>query len=151
MDYRKEKITDNLAYMLAQAHRSVHLKLEKQLRLEGVQVEHWRILEVLSDEKGRSMGDLAEIVLMNHPALTKMLDKMVANGLAHRSLDPQDQRKVLVFITNSGLELYQRLNTHAVKFHNQFVSNIGQEKLSHLKQLLTEVIDETSLSSSNAP
>ncbi|USG62541.1 MarR family transcriptional regulator [Sneathiella marina] len=142
MSITKEKITDNLAYVLAQAHREVHLKFEQRLRLEGVQVEHWRILDVLSDEKGRSMGDLAGIVLMNHPALTKMLDKMVANGLIHRSLDQNDQRKVLVFITNSGLELHQRLNTHAVEFHSQFNSNIGSDKVERLKRLLNEIIDE---------
>jgi DNA-binding MarR family transcriptional regulator len=98
---------------------------------------------VLSDEKGRSMGDLAEIVLMNHPALTKMLDKMVANGLAHRTLDPNDQRKVIVFITNSGLELHQKLNAHAVEFNKKFSSNIGTKKLQELKDLLNEIIDET--------
>ncbi|MCC3305163.1 MarR family winged helix-turn-helix transcriptional regulator [Sneathiella sp. HT1-7] len=143
MSNRKEKITDNLAYVLAQAHRNVHQMLEKQLRLEGMQVENWRILDVLSDEKGRSMGDLAEIVLMNHPALTKMLDKMVANGLAHRTLDPNDQRKVIVFITNSGLELHQKLNAHAVEFNKKFSSNIGTKKLQELKDLLNEIIDET--------
>lgn len=143
MSNRKEKITDNLAYVLAQAHRNVHQMLEKQLRLEGMQVENWRILDVLSDEKGRSMGDLAEIVLMNHPALTKMLDKMVANGLAHRTLDPNDQRKVIVFITNSGLELHQKLNAHAVEFNKKFSSNIGTKKLRELKELLNEIIDET--------
>ncbi len=146
MNISKEKIADNLAYVLAQAHRGVHLKLEKQLRIEGVQVEHWRILDVLSDEKGRSMGDLAEIVLMNHPALTKMLDKMVANGLVLRSLDPNDQRRVLVFITNAGYELHQKLSAHATKFQNQFETNIGSEKLEHLKELLNEIIDETTQS-----
>ncbi|MEH6475868.1 MAG: MarR family transcriptional regulator [Sneathiella sp.] len=143
MDHPKEKIADNLAYILAQAHRHVHQKLEQQLKMEGVQVEHWRVLDVLSDEKGRSMGDLAEIVLMNHPALTKMLDKMVANGLVLRSLDAKDQRKVLVFITNTGLELHQKLNNHATKFHDQYVRAIGPNKLNNLKNLLNEIIEET--------
>lgn len=146
MDISKVKIADNLAYVLALAHRGVHLKLEKLLRMEGVQVEHWRILDVLSDEKGRSMGELAEIVLMNHPALTKMLDKMVANGLVHRSLDPNDQRRVLVFITNAGYELHQKLSAHAQKFQHQFETNIGPEKLEHLKELLGEIIEETAQS-----
>ncbi|MBL4907460.1 MAG: MarR family transcriptional regulator, partial [Sneathiella sp.] len=61
-------IADYVPYLLAQAHRNVHLRMEKLLKREGVQVEHWRVLEVLSDREGRSMGDLAEQVLMNHPA-----------------------------------------------------------------------------------
>ncbi len=141
-DAPTERIANNLAYILAQAHRGVHLRLEKRLKLEGVQVEHWRILDVLSDERGRSMGELADTVLMNHPALTKMLDKMVVNGLVHRSLDPSDQRKVLVFVTNSGLELASRLHAHAEKINNQFLLNIGSKKMARLKALLNEVIEE---------
>ena len=74
-------LRDYVPYLLAQAHRNIHLGLEKILKREGVQVEHWRILDVIHDEKGYSMGELAELVLMNHPALTKMMDKMVAKGL----------------------------------------------------------------------
>jgi len=54
-----EPITNYLAYLLAQANRQMSALLERALANEGVQIEHWRILEVLSDELGRSMGELA--------------------------------------------------------------------------------------------
>lgn len=71
-----EPIANYLAYLLAQANRQMSTLLERALAEEGVQIEHWRILEVLSDEQGRSMGELAELVLMNHPALTKTVDRI---------------------------------------------------------------------------
>ena len=67
-------ITTSLTYLLAQANRLVSGALERLLAAEGAQVEHWRVLEVLSDEQGRSMGELAQLVLMNPPALTKLMD-----------------------------------------------------------------------------
>ena len=98
----RDRIQNHIAYALAQANRGVHLRFGELLKAEGIQVEHWRILEVLSDESGRSMGELAEAVLMNHPALTKMIDRMVAAGIVHRSLDPADNRRVLVFCDGQG-------------------------------------------------
>ena len=87
------RIDTNLTYLLARAHRRLHSGLETELQKDELTVEQWRVLEVLSDREGRSMGTLAELVLMNHPALTKMADRMVVNGLIHRAPDPQDQRR----------------------------------------------------------
>ena len=53
------------------------LRVADWLSKEGVPVEQWRILKILSDGNGHSMGELAEAVLLNHPTLTKMIDRMV--------------------------------------------------------------------------
>ena len=67
---KSNPISSYLSYSLAAAHRNVHLSLTKQLKDLGVQIETWRILETLNDDQGYTMGQLAEIVLMNSPALT---------------------------------------------------------------------------------
>ena len=89
-------ITEHLAYLLAQANREINRQLELRLSKEGVPVEQWRILKVLSDGNGHSMGELAEAVLLNHPTLTKMIDRMVSDTLVYRVQDPNDRRKVLM-------------------------------------------------------
>src|ERR1700741_3213821 len=95
-------ITEHLAYLLAQANREINRQLEARLSAEGVPVEQWRILKVLSDGNGRSMGELAERALLNHPTLTKTIDRMVADSLVYRISDPADRRKVLIFISDRG-------------------------------------------------
>ncbi|MDB5943290.1 MAG: transcriptional regulator, MarR family [Ramlibacter sp.] len=102
--------------------------------------EHWRILHSLSDERGRSMGELAEEVLMNHPALTKNIDRLVAQGLVHRAADPSDNRKVLVFITDRGM-VQTSLLTHGVDAHHSAIEEaLGKRKTQQLKRLLEELI-----------
>ena len=65
---------------MASTHRN-YLNLAKQLHSFGIQVETWRILETLDQTDNLTMSGLAKIVLMNPPALTKMVDRMVADGL----------------------------------------------------------------------
>jgi DNA-binding MarR family transcriptional regulator len=136
-------ITHYLAYLLAQANRQVTAQLAEALNDEGVQIEHWRILEVLSDEQGRSMGELAELVLMNHPALTKTIDRMVSNGFVHRRADAQDSRRVLVYITDHGLELVGRLKECVDQHHEALNAAVGSKKAEQLKKLLGDLIKNT--------
>ena len=131
-------ITTSLTYLLAQANRVVTATLERLLAQEGAAIEHWRVLEVLSDEKGRSMGELAQLVLMNHPALTKLMDRMVSRGWAHRAADPADSRKVLVFITDAGLEFATRLRHRVAEYHDAI--DAGDRRAEQLKRLLGTLI-----------
>ena len=101
--------TDRLTYLIAKLHRFAHNGLEGRLQEHGASVEHWRVLERLAGRNGHSMGELANAVLMNHPALTKMIDRMVSGGLVHRAPDPADQRRVLVYATDRGIVLAERL------------------------------------------
>jgi MarR family transcriptional regulator, organic hydroperoxide resistance regulator len=139
----EEPISNYLAYLLAQANRQMSARLERALSEEGVQIEHWRILEVLSDEQGRSMGELAEIVLMNHPALTKTADRMVSGGFVHRRVDPADSRRVLLYITDHGLELVGRLRERVDEHHDVVTAAVGSRKAEQLKKLLGEFIRTT--------
>jgi len=89
---------------------------------------------------------LANDVLMNHPALTKMTDRMVSNGLVHRAPDPADQRRVLVYVTNRGAVLTERLRP-IVKAHEKALSKMlggtaAREIEAHLKGASTALLEE---------
>ena len=136
-------ITEHLAYLLAQANREINRQLETRLRKEGVPVEQWRILKILSDGNGYSMGELADAVLLNHPTLTKMIDRMVSDAVVYRVQDPKDRRKVLMFISDRGKVLCKRLNSLAVSQEEHIVESYGGKSTHELKRLLESLIDSS--------
>lgn len=140
---RELPITEHLAYLLAQANREINRQLELRLSKEGVPVEQWRILKVLSDGDGHSMGELADAVLLNHPTLTKMIDRMVSDALVYRVQDPNDRRKVLMFISDRGKVLCKKLNSLAVDQEEHIVESYGDKSTSELKRLLESLIDSS--------
>ena len=137
-------ITEHLSYLLAQASREINRQLELRLREEGVPVEQWRILKVLSDGSGHSMGELAEAVLLNHPTLTKMIDRMVSDSLVYRVQDPDDRRKVLMYISERGKSLAQRLSLLAQSQESHIAKNYGNRATADLKRLLESLIERAS-------
>lgn len=136
-------ITAHLAYLLAQANREINRQLETRLSKESVPVEQWRILKVLSDGNGHSMGELADAVLLNHPTLTKMIDRMVSDALVYRVQDPGDRRKVLMFSSDRGKVLCQRLNSLVISQEAHIAENYGNKSTNELKRLLENLIDSS--------
>lgn len=137
----KQDISQYLAYLLASANRRMHIGLAQSIAAEEVTEEHWRILQVLSDERGRCMGDLAEVALLNHPALTKNIDKLVSRGLVQRAADASDSRKVLVYISDLGLETVARLKKNVDAHHDGIEDALGPRKTVQLKRLLESFIN----------
>ncbi len=138
-----QPLSDYLAYLLASAHRRMRLGISQRIDGEAFTEEHWRILHVLSDQNGRTMGKLAELVLMNGPALTKNTDKLVSRGVVHRVADPVDNRRVLLFISDLGLEVVERLRERVDAHHDSIEEALGPRKTKQLKRLLESFIAES--------
>jgi MarR family transcriptional regulator, organic hydroperoxide resistance regulator len=139
----KQDLSQYLAFLLASASRQMRIGLTHSLDEQECTEEHWRILHVLSDEQGRSMGELADRVLMNGPALTKNIDKLVSRGLVQRAADTTDSRKVLVYISNRGLKTVARLMRQVDAHHESIEEAFGARRTSQLKKLLESFIVES--------
>lgn len=136
----EQDISQYLSFLLASANRQMRIGLTLSIGDEEFTEEHWRILQVLSDEQGRSMGELAERVLMNGPALTKNIDRLVSRGVVQRAADGSDNRKVLVFISDLGLDTVARLKQRVDAHHDSLELALGPRKTSQLKRLLENFI-----------
>lgn len=68
-------------------------------------VEFWRVLEVLADERGRSMSVLAAEIGMQLPATSKLVDRMTEAALVQRSVDAERaDRRVILHISELRLQ-----------------------------------------------
>ena len=133
---KSNPISGYLSYALAAAHRNVHLNLSRHLKEMGVQIETWRILETLNDDQGYTMGQLAEIVLMNPPALSKLVDRMVSDGLVQRKLSEEDQRSIKLILTDVGRDMVGKIRHHVEDEDRIMLSRLGPRKAKQLQQAL---------------
>lgn len=91
-----------LPYLLARASHSVSSSFHASLKTWGLSVPEWRVLACLVEADGLAVGQLAEMVLMKQPSMTKVLDRMEAEGLVRRRGAREDRRRVLIHITPKG-------------------------------------------------
>lgn len=141
MKQRSAPLDKYFSYAVAAAHRKLHTHLNGQLRVFGIQVETWRILETLDQTDGLTMSGLAEIVLMNPPAMTKLVDRMVADGLVQRQIGIEDQRRVTLILTDMGAELVLNVRLPASEQNDAILAQLGPEKVKLIHEAL-DILDQ---------
>lgn len=138
---RSQKAVDSyISYALAAAHRKLHIELSQKLKALNVQVEAWRVLQSLRASEGITMRELAEVVLMNPPTLTKLVDRMVADGLVQRQLSAVDQRRVQLALTDLGIDLSDKISLHVEEQNDRIIQTIGSERAKLLREALDTLI-----------
>jgi DNA-binding MarR family transcriptional regulator len=133
----------HLALLLERASRVVADRLMRDIGLDGVTSDHWRVLRHLSDGAGHAMGELAEREGINPPTLTKLVDRMVSKSMVQRAADPEDSRRVLVFATDAGLELFNQLQSRVEQHHASMGALLGPRNARQLERLLMLLIEES--------
>ena len=126
----------DITLMLEQAQRRLSKELDRVLAEVGASAEQWRVLDKLSDKSGRPIGELAQLLSMNPPTMTKLIDRMVAAGVVQRIVDDEDSRRVLVFITDAGLVLFGKLSQKAGEFHDGLADTLNAREAQQLSRLL---------------
>ena len=140
MSVEKSPFQDQISYALAAAHRSLSQSLAERLKKQGVQVEAWRVMECLDGDARLTMGELAKLALINPPALSKLVDRMVSDGLVHRQVAEQDHRQVNLLLTDLGrlrmLKVRRDVEEHDRRFAEQLDAKDGQVLISLLERLV---------------
>lgn len=128
-----------LSYSLALTHRKVNTSLTIRLKALGVQVEVWRVMELLSTQNDLTMGKLAKLALMNPPTLSKLVDRMVGDGIVHRLVGNNDQRQINLVLTDLGHKRIYQMQEQAKIEDDDIHQRIGNEKATMLNSILAEI------------
>ncbi|MBT6163700.1 MAG: MarR family transcriptional regulator [Crocinitomicaceae bacterium] len=132
-------VENHLSYALAAAHRSLTQTLSERLKKHGIQIEAWRILEFLDNGERLTMGRLAELALINRPALSKLVDRMVADGMVHRQIATSDQRQINLLLTAIGKKRMMQIRQEIVEQEDEMLSRIGAVQQKELVAALRNI------------
>jgi MarR family transcriptional regulator, organic hydroperoxide resistance regulator len=130
----------SLHSLLNQASRRMTSELRRVAGSEGLPVEFWRVLEVLADERGRSMSELAAEIGMQMPATSKVVDRMTEVALIQRSADPADQRRVILHISDFGIQKFKALGAEMREHRSRLEASFSPQQEERLRRLLAEFI-----------
>jgi DNA-binding MarR family transcriptional regulator len=129
----------SLHTLLARVTNQVAQQVEATLAGCGLALEQWRVLDLLADEQGHSMSEIAEHAMVPAPTLTKIVDRLVDNALVHRRVDERDRRRVLVFTTDHGADLHARIAPQVGRAEDDAVAELEPDDAARLVHLLTRL------------
>ena len=115
-------VEGDLGYLLGQAHQALYQSFERDVGAAGLTLLEWRVLATLHGGDAVPVSVLAREVLAKQPTVTKLLQRMAAQGWLALEADPADQRRTLAAITQTGrtkvaplLALAQAQEQHALQ------------------------------------
>lgn len=128
------------------AHASVVRKLERDLMAEtGMPLGWYDVLVQLGEAPGRRlrMADLADKVLLSRSGLTRLIDRMEADGLVSREPSPGDARGLYTVLTPLGYEkLRSAAPTHLAGVQAYWLAKFSDRELHDLHMLLGRLAPE---------
>jgi len=88
------------------ARESVVSELARALGVIGLSTSEFLVLSTLSTrrERGISLGQLADGVLLHPTTVTQLVDALEARGMVKRKSHPRDRRSILAVLTELGWE-----------------------------------------------
>ena len=110
-------------------------------RTEGISQSQYNILRILRGARPRAVkiSEIADRMITRDPDVTRLIDRLIKQGLVRRERGTEDRRVVLVEITGTGLAMLTRLDGPAGEYTDGAMAGLKQSELKTLDALLNEV------------
>ena len=139
----------NLPLLLLQAREEVFSKFRPILNDAGVTEQQWRVIRALLERGPMEPRQIGDICCLSSPSLVGILARMDELGLVLRERFPNDQRRVLVSVSDKGADLASQLAPRIEATYKELETLIGQTFASDLYNtldLLLEKLGRTAVS-----
>jgi DNA-binding MarR family transcriptional regulator len=131
----------HLPYLLARASHALWRDFEPQVRAAGLNSLEWRVLATLFDAEPLTVGALALEVLAKQPTLTKLLDRLAAQGWLERLPDADDARRARVALTPAGRDKAAPLLRAAEAHQRDRLQHWGLASADELRNTLARLLE----------
>ena len=103
---------------------------------ETMTIPQFRVLVVLHSRGPMKLSAMAELLGVDPSTTTRMIDRMVTNGLVERQLNPNSRREVLIDLTDLGSETVVNVTRRRRRRIARIVSRMPQP----LSESLVDVV-----------
>lgn len=108
MEREAMKLQNQLCFPLYAAARSVVGLYTPWLKPLGLTYTQYIVFLVLWERDGRTVGELCETLMLDNGTVSPLLKKMEAAGFVQRTRSPEDDRVVVITLTEAGRALQEK-------------------------------------------
>ena len=110
------------------------------LKPSGLTTTQYNVLRILrgAGEEGLACREVSERMIQRDPDITRLLDRLEAQGLVRRERAQQDRRVVTACITPQGLDVLAALDAPVAELHQRQLGHLGARRVAALGELLEQ-------------
>jgi DNA-binding MarR family transcriptional regulator len=126
------------------AHARVVRELERELQAEQrLALTDYDVLVQLAraDERRLRMSELADRLLLSRSGVTRLVDRLVAEGLVERATCDTDRRGQWAALTDAGVDRLRAASpTHLRGVAEHFLDRLTPDELDAMERMLGRVV-----------
>jgi MarR family transcriptional regulator, transcriptional regulator for hemolysin len=130
-----------LVAQLVESSRLLRNYIDHRAKSRGTTRAQWIVLFRLRQQEGLSQVDLADVLELQPISLVRLLDRLVEHGLLERRHDPKDRRANRLFLTATGRQLVDDLDSLRDSIANDVLRDIPPAAIETSLQTLRDVKD----------
>lgn len=137
----KIRAVDRRLFLLTEiAARRLNRAADLRLKAEaGVSAAQAAVMFLLLRRGERRMGAISEVLSLNPPAVTGLVDRMVKARLVKKKTDPVDRRSAVVALTDSGRDAAERADAILKDMNAALEDTLGEDAADALHDALTHI------------
>ena len=126
---------------LVESSRLLRNFIEHRAKTRGTTRAQWIVLFRLREQEGLSQVDLADVLELQPISLVRLLDRLVEHGLVERRPDPKDRRANRLFLTRTGRQLVDDLDSLRDAIATDVLRDIPADSIQTSLDALRDVKD----------
>ena len=139
-----------LVAQLAESSRLLRNYIDHRAKARGTTRAQWIVLFRLRQQEGLSQVDLADVLELQPISLVRLLDRLVEHGLLERRHDPKDRRANRLFLTESGRQLVDDLDSLRDDIATEVLQGASTDALQATLDTLRDIKDRIKALSDSA-
>ncbi|OPX43915.1 transcriptional regulator SlyA [Ruminiclostridium hungatei] len=88
-----------------------------------------------------SLNELAEKLNLDNSTMSRTVNNLVNANLVNREIDSNDRRYITISLTDSGMEMFEKIEDSMGNYFKKIYDNIPQDKSSQVLECLRLLID----------
>ncbi|WP_177179202.1 MULTISPECIES: MarR family winged helix-turn-helix transcriptional regulator [unclassified Sphingomonas] len=113
--------------------------MDKVLHKHGVSKPIYRILTVLRERAPASIGTIAEAALTKRSTVSRIIDRMVEQGLVTTEPNADDNRITDVTLSPAGQQMLRKLTPIVGRQFDRAMEGISNRDIAHLLRTLHKI------------
>ena len=128
-------------YWIGRVSGRYRARMEERLRLKGLDMPRWRVLLTLYQDRRAAVSEIAEHASTKLATMTRIVERMEADGLVCRQSRPDHKRYMDVVLTEAGEIAGREAWESADAIYRQAFEGFAPEEIDQLNILLQRVAD----------
>jgi MarR family transcriptional regulator for hemolysin len=130
-----------LVAQLVESSRLLRNYIDHRAKSHGSTRAQWIVLFRLRQQEGLSQVDLADVLELQPISLVRLLDRLVEHGLVERRHDPRDRRANRLFLTSTGRQLVDDLDSLRDSIAADVMQDISAQEIQTSLETLRHIKD----------